>query len=395
MNFITVKKTDEILRRDLLPLRTATRAIENACGCILAESILADRDQPPADRSSMDGIAIPYESWRQGRREFSVQGIQKAGIPAKILRDKTSCFEIMTGALVPEGCDCIVPVELISRSGGMARIDSSVILQKGQFIRRQGEECRSGQILLKKGRILTAADVAVAAAVGKSKVKIYDPLIALTGTGDELVDIASLVKPHLGRRSNTYALQALLKSKGFGQVQRYHLKDSMSQILKRLETIIKQSDIIVLSGGVSMGKYDLVPQALQKLKVKIIFHKVAQKPGKPFLFGLSKTGKPVFGFPGNPVSTLICAVRYLIPYLQKSGGLTADNFYSNINTSIKQNPGLTMFIPVVLKNDFSVRPVSIAGSGDFAGLSAAAGFIEIPAGKGQLVKGQPVKYFPW
>lgn len=391
---ISVAKAEQAVLRNSRSLPAVSLSLAQVHGCILAENIFADRDQPATDRSSMDGIAISFKAWKAGAREFILEGTQKAGIPGLKLKKRDGCFEIMTGAVVPMGCDCVIPVEAIERTGSRFSLAKNVFVSSGSFVRKRASEYKKGSLLIAKSTKLNATHIAVIASTGKTRIKVFSPKIAVIGTGDEVVPVAQAVKPHQVRRSNAAALDSLFRSHGFFRVAQFHLRDNVPQLTKSLKNILKDHDILVLSGGVSMGKFDLVPAVLANLGVKKLFHKVSEKPGNPFWFGLTKDKKPVFALPGNPVSTLVCATRYALPYLQKSCGVPVIQQKVSLAKSIKQNPRLTLFLPVNL-TDGKAECVTFAGSGDYGAISKSAGFIETPKGKGDLAKNSKVRYFSW
>jgi molybdopterin molybdotransferase len=361
--------------------------LSKAVGRILREDITSDRDQPPFNKSLMDGIAISFETWQKGQRTFMVEAVIPAGTSPKPLKDAANCVRIMTGAAVPKGCDCIIPIEQIHVEGDTARSKDWTMIKKNQFIRHQGADGKKGDVLLKSGSRLWAPHIGIAASVGKNMIKVSRlPRIAVVSTGDELVDIHKTAKQHQTRLSNSYALQALLVQSQLGEAEIFHLKDDQKKMLQSLKNLLKKFDIVVLSGGVSMGDFDYVPSVLTKLGVKQSFHKVSQKPGKPFWFGLARGGKAVFALPGNPVSTQVCAYRYIIPYLKKAGGLEVKQDFISVTDKVSIQSDLTHFLPV-----FQGRLITINGSGDFASLAQADGFIEYESHKSQNLW----PYFSW
>lgn len=394
MESISVVHAEKVILKKSQPLRLRLKPTARAYGQILAENIFADRDQPASDRSAMDGIAISFKAWQKGSRSFSLEGIQKAGIAAKKLQNPQGCFEIMTGAVMPSGCDCVVPIESVTLNQKHAAINDGLKVFRFQFVRQQGREYKKGVLLLTPGTLINASHISVAASVGRSMVKVFSPKIAVIGTGDELLAIRKTVKTHQARRSNAVALETLLRSNGFTDVKEFHFNDNVAILKKNLKKILAHYDVLVLSGGVSMGQFDFIPQVLKSLDVKVLFHKVNQKPGKPFWFGVNNQGKPVFALPGNPVSTLVCAARYVLPYLQKSAGLKNISQTMVLDKSVRQNSALTLFIPVRLQKS-RVCPYFLGSSGDYNSLTKSDGFIEIPQGRGLIKKGQHVRFFKW
>ncbi len=395
MKILSVTKAKRIVLQKSVPARIHVLSLARCCGKILAENITADRDQPSANKSAMDGIAISFKAWRKGRLQFLIRGVQKAGIAPKVLLKPEHCFEIMTGAVIPKNCDCVVPIEDVKIANGSATVKSQVQLTQWQFIRRQASEYKKNKLLLTDSTKINSTHIALAASVGKTFLKVFSPKIAIVGTGDELVAIEKNPQPYQARRSNAYALEALLTSHGFVDVKKFHLKDNLAQIKKHLYRVIRDFDVVILSGGVSMGKFDFIPQALNELKIKTLFHKVSQKPGKPLLFAKTSDNKTVFGLPGNPVSTLVCGVYYILPFLYKKCGAQNKTRCVKLALPIHKNPNLTLFVPVTLNADGFALPVNLSSSGNYNALSASDGFIEIPQGKGSFKKGSEAKFFSW
>ncbi|MCR4337479.1 MAG: molybdopterin molybdotransferase MoeA [Candidatus Omnitrophica bacterium] len=377
------------------------RALKDSYGFVLREDIFADRDQPPTDRVSMDGIVIDFSSWEKGERSFQIQETMAAGSPIGKLKSPKHCIEIMTGAPLPQGCDCMIPVEDIIVDQGRATVKDDVQPERMQNIRRQGSVYKKGELLLKSGTILGPQQIAVAASVGKAFLKVtISPKIAVIGTGDELVDIDQPVEVHQSRRSNAYMVQAALQLAGFPHVEIFHLADDISKLLVALKEILQRFDVIILSGGVSMGKFDYVPQVLQELGVKVLFHKVKQRPGKPFWFGQSSLGKPVFALPGNPASTEVCIYRYALPYLRRAAGLELKPSERVIlSQEYKKAKNFTHFYPVSVRdNSEGKRVATLIGytdSGDYAALSESDGFVEFPEGEESFGKGDVLPYWRW
>ena len=361
--------------------------LEKAIGRVLRENVQSDRDQPPFNKSLTDGMAIVFDSWQKGARTFHVEAIVPPGIAPKALKNISHGVHIMTGAVIPKGCDCVIPVEQINLEGDTAQARDWTMVKKNQFIRFQAADGKKGEVLLKSGLRLWAPHIGVAASVGKVKIKVSAiPKIAVISTGDELVDIHKPIKQYQTRMSNAYALRALLTQAQLGETQIFHLRDNQRHMLETIKNILSKFDVLILSGGVSMGEFDYVPRVLGQLGIKQIFHKVSQKPGQPFWFGIAKNGKPVFALPGNPVSTQICAYRYVIPYLRKASGLEVKQEYISVQDKINIQSDLTQFLPV-----FQGRLVPIGGSGDFVALAQADGFIEYDSHKNQNLW----PYFSW
>jgi len=368
----------------LFPIETIP--LSKSVGRVLRENIISDRHQPPFNKSLMDGIAISFDVWQKGQRTFNIEAIVPAGVAPKPLKKNTDCVRIMTGAMVPKGCDCVIPLEQIHIEGDTAQCKDWTMIKKHQSIRLEGADGKKGEVLLKSGCRLWAPHIGIAASVGKVKIKVSAlPKIAVISTGDELVDIHKPIKQYQTRLSNSYALQALLNQAQLGETEIFHLRDQEELLLRGIKDLLTKFDLLILSGGVSMGEYDYVPKVLNQLGIKQSFHMVSQKPGKPFWFGMARS-KPVFALPGNPVSTQICAYRYVIPYLKKASGLDVKQEFIPVLDRVTIQSDLTHFLPVA-----QGRLIKINGSGDFSSLALADGFIEYESHKSQ----NQWPYFSW
>jgi len=397
---ITVKEADKIIFDNINEFSSVRIPLQEAYGMVLREDLIADRDLPPSHRATMDGIAINFSSWESGNSIFPIEGIQKAGDPSLTLKDSSSCTEIMTGAVVPAGCDCVIPVEDIEISNSKAKVNG-VELTRMMNVHAQGSDHKNGSKLVLKGARLYPSQVAIAASIGKKEVLVsLRPKIAVIGTGDELIAIDQKPQVFQIRQSNSYALQAALQLSGYDQVKRFHIKDDKDELRTQLGQLLKSFDVIILSGGVSMGKFDYVPEVLKEIGVEMLFHKVQQRPGKPFWFGKNKEGKPVFALPGNPVSTQVGVVRYILPYLDKALGVTKISpELAALGEDVKITNTFTNFLPVKIESREDGRllatPVIPNSSGDFASLVQSDGFLELPPDNPLFPKGAVARFYRW
>ena len=263
---VSVEEATTIILSNLYTTPVIRVPLVETAGCVLAEVVHADRDFPPFDRVTMDGIGVSYKQLKEGQREFIVESIQPAGVPRKHLEDNTRCIEVMTGAMVPEGIDTVIRYEDVTIKDGVAKVENTTF-QPLQNIHAKGLDARKGGVLLSPGVILSPAEIALLASVGKSPVAVKQfPRLAVISTGDELVDVNTEPEMHQVRRSNGYALQAAARP--LSKVSMHHLADDEKVIEDAVRIILKQSDVIVLSGGVSKGKFDFVPKVLEKLGVQ-------------------------------------------------------------------------------------------------------------------------------
>ena len=358
-------------------------------GRILKEEVNADRDFPPFNRASMDGIGIVSEEFNKGIREFSVEGIQPAGTEQLTLQNKKNCIEVMTGAICPKNVDAVVPYELVNIKNGKAIVNTNEV-SYFQNIHRKGLDRKEGDVLIKKNTIISSAEIGVLATVGKKKVKIAKtPKVMIISTGDELVEVNKTPKDYQIRRSNVYTLVSLLKRLKIIS-NTIHLPDDKKNLKEKIEEILSNYDVLLFSGAVSKGKFDFLPEVLEELKVEKLFHRVRQRPGKPFWFG-KKEKKIIFAFPGNPVSTFVNCLKYFYPWYLNSVGFTKQNDYAVLAKNFEFKPDLTYFLQVKLENNngqIEAHPIAGHGSGDLAKLVDNDAFIELPSGRQLFLKGE-------
>jgi len=375
--------------------------VAQCAGAVLRENVYAERDQPPFDRVTMDGIALASAASAAGRRRFRIQGTQGAGEPPLSLASPEHCIEIMTGAVLPAGCDSVVPVERVRIESGMAEIEAIALAAPWKNVHRRATDQRQGALLLATGTVLHAPEIAVAASAGMARLRVSgQPSIIVISTGNELVEPGEPIAPHQIRRSNAYAVAAALRERGFQRVAEDHVGDDAAALRERLSRHLRTHEVLVLSGGVSMGKFDLVPGTLESLGVRCLLHGVAQRPGRPMWFGTTGEGRAVFALPGNPVSTLVCLSRYVLPALYAAMGVRTESFERiALAAALEWTPALTGFMPVKVSHDDWGRPWATPcptnGSGDFTALARTDGFVELPPGPASLNKGFLTRLYRW
>lgn len=377
---ISVEEADRLLNARLYQSDREVVPLSSAMGRYLADDVCADRDFPPFDRVAMDGIAIRHADYLSSGFTFEVIGARYAGQPMLSMGEGQVCVEVMTGVMLPADADTVVRYEDFDLKDGKALIRTEI--RKGQNIHFQGSDARAGDVVLKSGTCLSAADIPVLASVGAAAVPVKSlPRVAVVSTGDELVAAEEIPAPHQIRSSNRHAIAAGLSTLGI-VCTLVHLRDDQEDRHRRLEELLESNDIVVLTGGVSKGKADWVPEALAQAGVRKIFHQVSQRPGKPFWYGFGDNVF-VFAFPGNPVSTFLCLYRYLLPWLKSSfGENTVRRDEAVLAEDFTFQPGLTLFLQVrvQLKNGtLYAQPVPGGGSGDFINLTKVDGFLELPA----------------
>jgi molybdopterin molybdotransferase len=370
--------------------------LAHSIGRILAEDIYADRPMPPFDRVTMDGIAILFDSYKDENSSFEIESICPAGSPQMTLSDPSKCIEIMTGASLPHGTDTIIRYEDLNKNNSSYCITQAV--RKGQNIHTKGSDHAENSILLPNGSEIKAVDVNVLATVGKSNVLVVlNPKVAVISSGDELVDVDHTPAAYQIRKSNVHMISSRLRQLGITS-KSFHFKDDADDIKNELEQILNDFDVLLMSGGVSKGKFDFIPEVLDRLGFEKVFHKVLQRPGKPFWFGVNGK-KTVFAFPGNPVSTLACFHKYFIPWLEKSVGHIQPPLKVILENNITFKPNLTYFAQASISQKEDGRFYATVkhgnGSGDIVNPSSMDGFLELPAGKELYSAGELHAFMPF
>lgn len=388
---------------ELTPVTEATRIVlENAIDYgieyvpfdqahrrVLAEALIADRDFPPFDRVTMDGIAIQWQSYQNGQRTFRIESTQTAGDVQHTLQNAAACIEVMTGASLPINTDTVIKYEDVTIDNRVAQLTFTV--REKQNVHFRGEDRMAGAAIVPAGTFLGPPEIAIAASVGATEVMVKKlPSVVIITSGDELVAVEQVPLPHQIRSSNVHCIATLLKEYQI-TADFIHIPDDLATTQQTIQKALTQYDVLILCGGVSQGKKDFIPKALQTEGVKKHFHKLSQQPGKPFWFG-RKGNNLVFALPGNPVSSFMCARRYFVPWLRKSLGLPPmNNIYAALSEDYIYTSPLTYFLQVQLFQEGAMlmaRPVTGHGSGDFANLVNTQGFLELPKDQNEFHKGE-------
>jgi molybdopterin molybdotransferase len=363
---------------------------------ILRENILSDADSPRFDKAIRDGFAVRYEDLAGIPAVLTVTGESRAGAGAQVTVEQGQCCEIMTGAPLPAGANAVVMVENTERlSETSVRILSKV--REGEGLLRQGAEAREGDQILNAGRRITLADLGLLASTGKSRVMVSKrPKAAIIATGDELVDVEE--KPQAGqiRNSNTYTICAQVREAGAEPVILGIGRDNLDDLRAKIGQGL-QHDILLVSGGVSMGKYDLVESVFAEFGVEVLFDKIAMKPGKPTVFG-HRRNTYVFGLPGNPISTMVAFhmfVRPLILFLLKAENTSPKILEAKLDAPAKCDPQRAALVPALVRFEdgrYWIRTAPWKGSSDLAGLARANALIMIPRREGVLESGEQAQF---
>ena len=398
---ITPDEAVRIIFANVSPLATVRTPLGESYGSILAGDVFADRDLPPADRSAMDGYAVRADDIKTCPCELSVTGEIPAGSPADMTVEAGCCVRIFTGAGIPDGADTVVMVEDTEESGGTVTFKTSVPF--GKNIRRQGEETKQGDRIVSAGTTLGAAQIGLCASVGIAEPEVYlKPRIAVFCTGEELRDASDSVRPHEIRNSNGPALCAALESWGFQASVHKVLPDNPDIIAAELKRAAVDHEVILVTGGVSVGKYDFVPGAVKVIGARIGFHKVAVKPGKPLLYATLHDNRHIFGLPGNPLSVMNGFCGFVLPALRRLSGVPEErsqlSLYFPMSGTVASKSGrVRNVLARVLWNPDgpAVSPLRSHGSADLSSGSFADGVIIVPVNAGEITPGTIVEFRPW
>ena len=389
---ITVEEAQSIISKTIHDFGIVEIPLGDAVGRVLREDLFADRDFPPYHRVTMDGISIQFESFQNGNRTFYIEGVAAAGAPQQNLKNGNNCLEVMTGSILPNNTNTVIRYEDLDIQNGVATIQVDT-LRDGQNVHNKGEDRLQNSKVVSGGKIISPAEVGVAATVGKATVKVSRlPKAIIISTGDELVEIDESPLSYQIRKSNVHRLKATFSHHGI-VADTAHLNDDFDEIVTQLKSILEDYEIVMMSGGVSKGKFDFLPDALKTLGVTKLFHKIKQRPGKPFWFGRAPSGATVFALPGNPVSSFMCTQIYFVPWLRSCLQLpevAAPTAILQRDTTFK--PDLVYFLQVKVsynsQGQILAMPVDGNGSGDLANLVDADAFLRLPRGKNLFEKGE-------
>lgn len=377
-------------------------SVQQASGRILREMVRAERDQPPFDRVTMDGIAISFNALDDGLRRFPVQTTLHAGDPMVALGDGTHCIEVMTGAVLPRGSDCVVPVERVRVRDNVAELAPGYQPERRQFIHARGSDHAKDTTVLFPGTVISPMAIAIIASCGFAEITVSEqPVIRVLSTGSELLPAGQEIEPHQVRLSNGPALQAMLRGQQFDDCLHEHLLDEPAILQQRIAAHLDAAGVLILSGGVSMGKKDFVPQVLLDLGVELVFHRISQRPGKPMWYGTGPAGQAVFALPGNPVSTLVCCRHYVLPALLAASGRTTPPGaqWAVLTEDVTVSAELTVFLPVRITSDVDgivrAQPVATNTSGDFTALGGTDGYVELVREQAFFPRGSPLPLHRW
>lgn len=394
---ITVEEALKIISENTVDFGIEEIPLSESINNILKEDWHTDRDLPPYDRVTMDGIAINYDAYERGNKSFPIEAVAAAGMPQKTMQKDDACLEVMTGSILPLNTDTVIRYEDLEIKDGIATLQVDQ-LTKTQNIHFKGEDRKAGQLVTKRNTRISPAEIGLGASIGKALVQVAKlPKVMVISTGDELVQIDESPLAHQIRRSNVYRLETTLKTYNIS-ADTDHLNDDPKEIKTSIAKYLDHYDVIILSGGVSKGKFDYLPKVLEELGVEKLFHKIKQRPGKPFWFGKFKDQCTIFALPGNPVSSFLCMQRYFRYWLELSQSTLAPvRQYAMLDTDVNFKPDLTYFLEVKLSSNAEgklvARPMKGNGSGDLANLVTADAFIELPRGRNEFKAGEVFPFY--
>lgn len=371
----------------------------NALGRTLAEDVIADRDYPPFDRAARDGFAVRSEDCRVSEARLHVTGEIRAGMPPGSAVGPGECVQIMTGAPLPPAADAVVMIEHTRTGAEKSYVIVERTAQPGMNFVPRGSEARAGAVLLRSGTRLGDAELSLAAQVGCAELPVYRrPRVAILSTGDEVVTVETKPGPFQIRNSNAASLAAQAELAGAEAVQLGNAADKNDKLRAAIERGLAE-DVLVISGGVSKGKYDLVEGVLRELGAEFLFDSVEIRPGRPAVFGVCR-GKPVFGLPGNPVSTLVTFELFAVPAIDILGGAEPRHLQllkAKLSKSVEKKAALTHFVPALLEwpdGEAIVTEVESQGSGDIGAVAHANCFLVVPQDKLKIAAGEWVDVLP-
>ena len=341
---ISVQEAKRLINENVSPLATVVFSLQQATGLVLAEDVYASTDIPAFPQSSMDGYAFSFHDWQKNKK-LKIAGEVAAGSNETFLLSPGNAVRIFTGAPVPAGADTVIMQEKIKTQNGELIIEDET-LQVGNSVRPKGSEIKAGALALEKGNILSPAAIGFLAGIGISAIKVYpNPSISIIITGNELQQPGQTLQHGQVYESNSFALKAILQQLHIYDVEVFYAADKPGIVSDTLNKALEQSDVVLLTGGISVGDYDFVLQAATNCHVEKLFHKIKQRPGKPLYFG-KKENKLVFGLPGNPSSVLTCFYQYVIPALEKLSNrkIGLQTLKVPLSKALQKNTGLTHFL---------------------------------------------------
>lgn len=399
---LSVKEAQEKVLNLPIKINTKKVPILDSLGLVLGEDLISEDNIPAYDNSAMDGYAVKAGDTLGANKDYPVelnlseQELPAGKVPTGNLKSGFA-MPIMTGAPIPQGCSCVVMKEDTQKEGKDILVFKECV--EGENIRYRGEDIKKGDKVLKRSRVIYPGDIGVMASIGKSEVLVsYPPLLGIIATGNELLEINHELKMGKVRDSNSYSLAALIKEAGAYYKKYGIVKDNKEILEKKIIEALDECDILLLSGGVSVGDYDFVKEVLGSIGAQLIFWRVNQRPGKPLAF-LTYKDKFIFGLPGNPVSVMICFEMYVRPLIKKMMGmdkLFRNSIHVKASHNIDHKEGRTDFARVIIEkkgDEYFFKSTGMQGSGILTSMSEADGIAIFPEHKGNIKKGDEVQVY--
>lgn len=389
---LSVLEAQELIKKEASDFGFEVVKLENAYGRVLAEDVHADRNYPPFNRSAVDGFAIREQDLLEGGEFEIIEEVLAGSVPEFSVSFKKA-IKIMTGAPVPLGANAVIKVEDSEISENTVRF-SLKTAKLYTNISLEGEDTKQGELVLKKNQACTPLVLGTLAALGKAEVKTYKhPIVAILSTGDEIRSVNEKILSHQIRDSNSYSLLGFFNQFGITPVYKTIVADDKEKLREAIGKV-SDADIVILSGGVSMGDADFVPEILQQSGIKKLFHKVEIKPGKPLWVG-SKNKKVVFALPGNPFSVQVAFKVFIEPYLRKSMGLEPlKSLKLPLKGNKKKKTKFAEYFPCKISNS-SLEIISFNGSGDIKAAILSDGIALHPTDKEELIEGDLIEFYFW
>ena len=375
--------------------------LSEAAGLVLATPVVADRDLPATPRSAMDGYAFCCSATARAPLSLEIRGEIPAGVAPTFALRPGECARIFTGASLPNGADTVAMQEN-STLEGTTRVRINPVPKCGANVLQQGENARAGVVLLHAGQLLTPVQIGLCATIGQATLQVIPkPRVAVLNTGEELLDVTANAAPHQIRDSNGPMIAAQLQFAGFSVSARQRVADHEEAIAAAAQQLLSNADVLLITGGVSVGNYDFVPAALQRLGAVQHLHGVAVKPGKPQLFATLGEDKYIFGLPGNPISALVGLLDLVLPALRRLSGQPDPNCRPGLRVrttaALQGRKGQHNFLPAQLTWSATgpeATPVANHGSADLVGVGQGNGFL-IVAPDTQIAPGDYLDFLPW
>lgn len=389
---VTVQEAKKLLEDNINSLEPVDISLENSRGYVIAQDVYAPINLPPITSSAMDGYAVRFSDIKSDLPvKLRISGEVKAGYSKTLTFGRGCAVRIFTGAPVPWGADCVVMQEDTKEANGQVIIKRGV--RKHDNVRREGEEVKKGEAVIKRGTFINPPVMGLLSIMGIPKVKVVrKPRIGLIVTGDEIVRPGNMLKPGQVYDSNSFSISSALKDTGIDEIVITRKKDNLPAIKKAFDRAFRKSDIVIFTGGISVGKYDYVRELFQESGVKTVFYRVEQKPGKPLYLGKYR-GKVIFGLPGNPVSSLVCFYEYVLPAVHKMMGL--DSIYLKearaiLDGDISIKSGKVNFLRGKF-NKGTVKPLKHQDSHMLSSFAESNCLIVVPKNRGVFKYGERVK----